>query len=162
MQDELTQEIISALKIKLTPEKKDRLARTGKIDVEAYNHFLRGRERMWLHTRTGNLEARAMQERAVAISPDFAAAHACIAVTHVNDYINGWARNSRAVSPDGLEIAARAILMDDEDPSRPRRVCGGFALASGARQGSCRGAALPRLSAKFGRRTLCNGPHSDV
>ena len=116
MQDELTQEIISALKIKLTPERKDRLARTGKIDVEAYNHFLRGRERMWLHTRTGNLESRAMQERAVAISPDFAAAHACIAVTHVNDYITGWAEIPERSLQSGLEIAARAILMDDEDP----------------------------------------------
>ena len=116
VQDALTQEIISALKIKLTPETKDRLTRKGKIDVDAYNLFLRGRERMWLHTRTGNVEARTMQARAIAINPVFAAAHACIAVTHVNDYINGWAEIPERSLQSGLEIAARAILMDDEDP----------------------------------------------
>ena len=116
VQDELTQEIIAALKVKLTPEKKDRLARKGKIDVEAYNLFLRGRERMWLHTRSGNIDARTMLGRAVAINSDFAAAHACIAVTHVNDYINGWAENPERSLQTGLEIAARAVQMDDEDP----------------------------------------------
>ena len=116
VQDELTQVIISALKVKLTPEKKDRLARKGKIDVEAYNLFLRGRERMWLHTRSGNIDARAMLGRAVTINPDFAAAHACVAVTHVNDYINGWAEIPERSLQTGLEIAARAVQMDDEDP----------------------------------------------
>ena len=116
VQDELTQEIIAALKVKLTPERKDRLARKGKIDVEAYNLFLRGRERMWLHTRSGNVEARAMLGRAIAVNLVFAAAQACIAVTHVNDYINGWAEIPEQSLQTGLEIAARAILMDDEDP----------------------------------------------
>jgi adenylate cyclase len=91
VQDELTQEIISALKVKLAPEKKDRLARKGTIDVEAYNLFLRGREHAWLTTRSGNIEARYLLGRAVTISPDFAAAHAFIGFTHVNDYANGWA-----------------------------------------------------------------------
>ena len=49
VQDQLTQEIISALKVKLTPENKDRMVRKGKIDVDAYNLFLRGRERIRSH-----------------------------------------------------------------------------------------------------------------
>ena len=89
VQDELTREIISALKVKLTPEQKDRFARKGTIDVEAYNLFLRGREQMWLHTRSGNLEARNLLGRAIAINPDYAAAHAYVAFTLLNDYING-------------------------------------------------------------------------
>jgi len=35
VQDELTQEIIAALKVKLTPQQKDRLVRKGTIDIEA-------------------------------------------------------------------------------------------------------------------------------
>ena len=50
------------------------------------------------------------------INPDFAAAHACVAVTHVNDYINGWAEIPERSLQTGLEIAARAVQMDDEDP----------------------------------------------
>ena len=41
VQDELTQEIISALKIKLTPETKERLVRKNTINQEAYDLFLR-------------------------------------------------------------------------------------------------------------------------
>ena len=68
VQDELTKEIIAALKLKLTPEDKNRLARKGTIDVEAYNLFLRGREHAFLHTRSGKLEARKLLERAVTIN----------------------------------------------------------------------------------------------
>ena len=74
VQDDLTKEIIAALKVKLTPEQKDRFARKGTIDVEAYNLFLRGRDRLWHLNRSGNVEARKLLERAVTINPDSAAA----------------------------------------------------------------------------------------
>ena len=123
VQDELTQEIISALKVKLTPEKKDRLARKNTIDQEAYDLFLRGRERAWLNTRSGNIEARNLLGRAVTINPDFAAAHAFIGFTHVNDYINGWAEIPERSLQIGLEIAERAVQMDETEPQ------GHYALA---------------------------------
>ena len=105
----------------------------------------RARAGMWLHTRSGNVEARNLLGRAIAINPDFAAAHDCIAVTHVNDYINGWAEIPERSLQTGLEIAERAIQMDEEDPQAHVCPCGSSALASGTRQGSCRGAALRRL-----------------
>jgi TolB-like protein len=123
VQDELTQEIISALKVKLAPEKKDRLARKGTIDVEAYNLFLRGREHAWLTTKSGNIEARYLLGRAVTISPDFAAAHAFIGFTHVNDYVNGWAEIPEWSLQTGLGIAERAVQMDEAEPQ------GHYALA---------------------------------
>ena len=123
VQDELTQEIISALKVKLTPERKDRLARKNTIDQEAYDLFLRGRERAWLNTRSGNIEARNLLGRAVTINPDFAAAHAFIGFTHVNDYINGWAEIPERSLQIGLEIAERAVQMDETEPQ------GHYALA---------------------------------
>jgi adenylate cyclase len=116
VQDELTREIISALKIKLTPEKKERLARKGTIDEEAYDLFLRVRELVWHSTRSGNIEARSLLERTVTISPDFATAHASIGFTHVNDYVNGWAEIRERSLQSGLEIADRAVQLDDEEP----------------------------------------------
>ena len=107
VQDELTQEIISALKVKLTLEKKDRLGRKGTIDVEAYNLFLRGREQAWLTTKSGNIEARNLLGRAVTINPEFAAAHAFVGFTYVNDYVNGWAEIPERSLQTGLEIAER-------------------------------------------------------
>jgi adenylate cyclase len=116
VQDELTQEIISALKVKLTPEQKGRLTRKNTIDVEAYNLFLRAREQAFLNTRSNNAEARNLLGRAVAINPDFAAAHAFIGFTHVTDYIMGWVDIAERPLETGLEIAERAVAMDDEEP----------------------------------------------
>ena len=116
VQDELTQEIIAALKVKLTPQQKDRLVRKGTIDIEAYNLFLRGREQMWLHTRSGNLEARTLLGRAIAINPDYAAAHAYVAFTLLNDYINGWADIPEQSLKTALETAGRAVAIDQEEP----------------------------------------------
>jgi TolB-like protein/Flp pilus assembly protein TadD len=116
VQDELTQEIISALKVKLTPETKDRLARKGSINEEAYDLFLRGREQAWLTTRSGNIEARNLLGRVVTISPNFAAAHALVGFTHVNDYVNGWAENPKQALQTGLEIAERAVQLDETEP----------------------------------------------
>ena len=116
VQDELTREIIAALKVNLTPGKKERLMRRNTIDEEAYDFFLRGRERAWLTTRSGNVEARNLLGRAVAINPDFAAAHAFIGFTHVNDYINGWAEVSERSLQIGLEIAERAVQLDEAEP----------------------------------------------
>ncbi len=116
VQDELTQEIISALKLKLTPEEKGRLARKSTIDVEAYNLFLRAREQAFLLAKGGNVEARSLLGRAIAISPDYAAAHAFIAFTHVNDYIIGWVDQPERSLQTALEIAERAVAMDEDDP----------------------------------------------
>jgi adenylate cyclase len=116
VQDELRQEIISALKVKLTPEKKDRLARKGTIDEEAYDLFLRARELLWHITRSGSIEARNLLGRAVAISPDFAAAHSLIGSTHVHDYANGWAEIPEQSLKTGLEIGERAVQLDEEEP----------------------------------------------
>jgi TolB-like protein/class 3 adenylate cyclase len=116
VQDELTQKIITALKVKLTPEQRDRLVRKTTIDVEAYNFFLRGRELALLQTKSNNAEARALFERAIAISQDFAAAHAYIAFTRLNDYAIGAGDAAEQPLKTGLQLATRAVAMDDDDP----------------------------------------------
>jgi adenylate cyclase len=116
VQDELTQKIIAALKVKLTPEQKGRLARKATIDVEAYSFFLRGREHAMLQTKSNNAEARALFERALAINPDFAAPHAYIAFTRLIDYAIGATDSAEQALKAGLQIAAQAIAMDDSDP----------------------------------------------
>ena len=119
VQDELTQEIISALKIKLTPETE----RT--VGPEGHNRRgglrpLPARARAGVaYTKSGNIEARKLLGRAVAINPDFAAAHAFIGFTHVNDYVNGWAEIPERSLQTGLEIAERAVQMDEDRSSRP-------------------------------------------
>ena len=52
----------------------------------------------------------------IAINPDFAAAHAFVGFTHVNDYVNGWAEDPEQSLRIGLEIAERAVQLDEAEP----------------------------------------------
>jgi TolB-like protein/class 3 adenylate cyclase/Tfp pilus assembly protein PilF len=116
VQDELTREIIGALKVKLTPEQADRLVRKSAIEPEMYNLFLRAREQMLLHTKAGNVETRNLLGGVIAKYPDFAAAHACVAFAYGNDAANGWAENTEQAAALAFEIAERAVALDDNEP----------------------------------------------
>ncbi|PTM95180.1 adenylate/guanylate cyclase domain-containing protein [Mycoplana dimorpha] len=113
VQDEITQQIVAALKVRLTRTETDRLFGRHPANVTAHDCFLRGREQVWLHTRTGNINARAQMARVIEIDPAFAAAYALSAFAHINDYINGWAANPAEALATGLDLARRAIAMDE-------------------------------------------------
>jgi TolB-like protein/tetratricopeptide (TPR) repeat protein len=115
VQDELTREIVSALKVKLTAEEKSRLVQRRDVDVGVYQLFLRGREQAWLHTRSGNIEARNLLGSVIAARPDFAPAHAFLAFTHMNDFINGWGESPEEALKTGLAIARHAVALDEVD-----------------------------------------------
>jgi adenylate cyclase len=57
VQDELTREIIAALKIKLSAAEEAPIAGSGTKNVDAYDFFLRGRELWYRHTKEGNDQA---------------------------------------------------------------------------------------------------------
>jgi tetratricopeptide (TPR) repeat protein len=116
VQDEITLEIIEALRIKLTPEMEARLTQRTAVELEARNMFIKGREHAYLLTANGSAEARKLLERALEISPSFSSALACIAFTHVCDYIMGRGDDPQQSLESGLAIAHRACALDDQDP----------------------------------------------
>ncbi len=67
VQDEVTQEIVSAMSVKLTNDEKDRLPQTTADNLEAYDYFLRGREQYWLYTKAGISQARIMLRQAIVL-----------------------------------------------------------------------------------------------
>ncbi len=116
VQDEITQEIVAALRLKLTVSEQAQLARERAVNVEAYEFFLRSREQSLTCTRTGNIAARNLAGAAIALDPGFEAAHALIAFTHVLDYINAWSTDPEHSLRTGLELAQQAVGMDEEQP----------------------------------------------
>lgn len=116
VQDELTQHIVTALKVRLTRSEMDRIADKPVADVTAHECFLRGREQVWLHTRAGNAEARAHMAEVLKIDPNCAVAYAYTSFAHVNDHINGWAAKPEKALLTGLDLARRAIALDDQLP----------------------------------------------
>ncbi|UVC10204.1 tetratricopeptide repeat protein [Rhizobium sp. TH2] len=116
IQDELTREIVEALKLKLIAPKAGSGAQRPPIDVEAYELFLRAREQAWLHTRSSNAFALELLQRAIHLSPFYAAAHAQMAFIHANGYIMASSDDPDKSLERALEIATRAVEMDPDEP----------------------------------------------
>ncbi len=79
LQDEISQAIVNALKLKLLPAEKRSIENRGTADVAAYDIYLRGRQ---LIRREKEAESRAAAElfrQATRLDPTFAAAHAGLA-----------------------------------------------------------------------------------
>jgi adenylate cyclase len=116
IQDELTQEIVAALKLTLIAPKAGGGTQRPQIDVKAYELFLRGREQSLLHTRANNAIGLELLERAIQISPRYAAAHAQIAFVHLNGYAMGYSDNPEWSLRTALETARRSVEMDPDEP----------------------------------------------
>jgi adenylate cyclase len=120
VQDEVTREIVAALKVKLTPEERGRLAGRGTTNIEAYDWYLRGRELVWRHTRDEVAEGRPLLERAIALDPGFAAAYAHLSLGHIQDYINRWSADPERSLALARELAERAVQLDEGEPQAQR------------------------------------------
>jgi len=112
LQDEVSRKIVSALAVTLTPDEQQR-SNQAQASPEAYDLLLRGLERFRRFTREANVEAREYFERAVEVDPDFARAHADIALTHAEDIFHGWSESPERSSRLALEKAQYALTLDD-------------------------------------------------
>ena len=112
LQDEVSRKIVAALAVTLTPDEQQRSSQ-AQADPEAYDLLLRGLERFRRYARDSNVEAREYFERAVAVDPDFARAHADIALTHAEDIFQGWSASPERSSRLALENARHALTLDN-------------------------------------------------
>jgi adenylate cyclase len=118
VQDELTQEIIAALKIKLSPSEKARIAAGGTKNVDAHDFFLRGRELVAGNKRDREMfvEANACLRRAIELDPNYAGPYAALAWAYVMDYQNRWSDSPETSLDQAQRLVDEAIAKDDKDP----------------------------------------------
>ena len=116
IQDELTKEIVTALRIRLTDGEQASLWLRSTNNVEAWGYAMRGADHIWRSTAADNAEARVLLEQAVACDPGYAKATALIAHTHYLDLRFNYS-SSRAESGQKLaHFASRALELDPEEP----------------------------------------------
>jgi adenylate cyclase len=117
IQDEVTREIVVALAVALTPHERQYLAHRRSVDLNAYQHYLRGREFVYRHTNTANAQAFAAFQAAVNIDSNFAAAHAILAYCMVVNFINHWGEPESRSIDAAVRISQKAVRLE---PSEPR------------------------------------------
>jgi tetratricopeptide (TPR) repeat protein len=83
LQRDVTKDIGSAIKIKVTPLEQVQVASVHPVDPAAYDDYLRGRFFLNRQTKEGNETAIVALERAVTKDPGFAAAYAELAQAYV-------------------------------------------------------------------------------
>ena len=116
VQDELSQEIASALKVALSDQERSLLARQGTENMDAYDCLLRAKELWMRFTRESNAEARALYEQAVALDPNYAEAHAELARVCIQARNHGWSDSLAVALAESLAHAEKAVALDDSLP----------------------------------------------
>jgi non-specific serine/threonine protein kinase len=109
VQDEIARKIAEALRIKLTPQEKEALATRPTENLQAYDHYLRGRSYARRLTRQDLEFALQMFNDAVKQDPDFALAHAAIANACAQCYWlyerdQTWIERARAASEKAMSL----------------------------------------------------------
>ena len=120
VQDDVTAKIVNALSVELTEAERQRSARRYTVNIAAYDEFLRGQFLYVRGTPEDNLQARALFQQAIDRDPGFARAYGAMALSYVDEFRFGWGKNPAAALERALELANRAVALDDQLPQAYR------------------------------------------
>ena len=118
IQDEITSAIVATLPGRVEAAARDRAKRKTTDNLAAYECVLAGKVLHHRSTRDDNAEALAMLDRAVALDPNYAHAHAWRACVLGQSWVNGWCADRDAT---WRRRGRRA--RDRARPRRQRRRC---------------------------------------
>ena len=90
IQDDITRRVAGTLAVKLTKLEEARSAAKPPSNLEAYDLVLRGRALLARNTRSANVEARSLFQRAIDIDSKYAAAYVGLGRAYQLSSIFGW------------------------------------------------------------------------
>jgi adenylate cyclase len=117
LQDEITLKIVSALQVKLSVGVQTRLTRNTMPNFEAWSYGVRGYSHMMRHTKDDNAKAREFFERAASLAPGYAPVITALGLTHSEDARHGWSESREESLLRAVELAKKALALDDSDPN---------------------------------------------
>jgi TolB-like protein/Flp pilus assembly protein TadD/tRNA A-37 threonylcarbamoyl transferase component Bud32 len=125
IQDDIAQSIVGALRIVMNEQDRRAIQSSPRVDVQAYEYFLRGRQ-LFHQFRRKSLEfAREMFAQAIAIDPGFARAYAGLADCHTFLYEKHEASEANLLEAD----AASRKALELDPGSAEAHAARGHALA---------------------------------
>ena len=118
VQDDVTQQIVGALKVTLSEAEKSLIVGGGTKDVEAHDLFLKGRALLFGRKRDREMfkQATACFRDAIEIDPNYAGAYAGLAMAYALDYQNHWSNTSETSLDQAQRFIDEAIAKDEKDP----------------------------------------------
>ncbi len=122
LQNEIVQTIVRSLAVKVQTMERERTMRKETDNLEAYDYVLRGREYFSRTTRSTNIEARKMFERAIELDPHYAAAYAGLGWTYRQAVGHGWTEFPNQALQQAHDLAQKAL--DIEESAAAYRLLG--------------------------------------
>jgi adenylate cyclase len=118
VQDDVTRQIVGALKVTLSDAEKSRIAGGGTKDVEAHDLFLKGRELMLGLKKDREIFDRWMAcfRRAIELDPNYSDAYAGLSMGYSLDHQNRWSDKPELSLGEAERFADAAIAKDDKNP----------------------------------------------
>jgi TolB-like protein/tRNA A-37 threonylcarbamoyl transferase component Bud32/Flp pilus assembly protein TadD len=111
VEEEIAQQVSNKLRVRLSGEEQERLAKRSTENPEAYNLYLQGRYLLDDAAPEAGVKSRAYFEQAIAKDPNYALAHAGLADSYTYAWIN-YLEPPDAAIPKAREEALRAIQID--------------------------------------------------
>jgi tetratricopeptide (TPR) repeat protein len=93
-----------------------RIKRTETDDVQAYELFLKGRDVFQRFSREDTYAAQELFKQALAHDQNFANAYALLAWAYAFEVINGWSETPEKTLATALEIANKALSLNERQP----------------------------------------------
>ncbi|WJR81068.1 winged helix-turn-helix domain-containing tetratricopeptide repeat protein [Bradyrhizobium sp. NP1] len=115
VQDEITEAIVATIEPQLYAAENFRARRKAPESLDAWDLVMRALSHFWRMTREDNFAAQALLERAIALDPNYAQAHAVLAVSHTFGAHMGW-QDAATATPIAERAALAAVRADGEDP----------------------------------------------
>jgi TolB-like protein/class 3 adenylate cyclase len=118
LQDEVIGKIVAALTVKLTGEEQAQLARRPTDNLEAYDYYLRAERDVYSEDYSLFSVTLSLYEKAIALDPNFADAHAGYARVAVDVWRLGYDNvlTGPVARKRAYEAAARALALDANIP----------------------------------------------
>ncbi len=114
IQDDITMEIMKAMRVKLTRGEQARLwGKHETTNLAAYEKYLEGRAYILRFTKEDNAQGQQLLEEAITLDTGFAGAYAFLGWSHFFDARFGWSKSRAKSAKMAFEYAQKAIEMDD-------------------------------------------------
>ncbi len=118
VQDDVTQQIVGALEVKLSKAEKSLIVGGGTTNVYAHDFFLRGRELIFGLKRDRETfdQSTACFRRAIELDPNYAGPYAGLGLAYTLDHQNRWSDAPETSLDHAERFVSEAIAKDDKDP----------------------------------------------
>ncbi|MGD8444274.1 MAG: adenylate/guanylate cyclase domain-containing protein [Desulfobacterales bacterium] len=115
IQDEIVETIVATMAFEVDAVERERVARKGPENLDAYDYWLRGRDAWFRWTKEANSEAGSLYQKAIELDPSWARPYCYMPWVHVNDMQNGWSENPEKSLELALEWAQKCYALDPND-----------------------------------------------